>query len=121
MHISLTLNQTTSAYRKLLVIAFASLTLTACASHYGAAVIVSTPLGAEVIDKETKEVLGVTPLTMHWKNSSGTRETITLELNKAGYYPKISAFWLDMRQRNAKAARAEPLEVDVKMQKIGEQ
>lgn len=121
MHTSLPLSHTTSAFRKLLVIAFASLTLAGCASHYGAAVIVSTPPGAEVIDKETKEVIGVTPFTMHWKNGNGTRETITLELSKSGYYSKTSAFWLDMRQRNAKAARAEPLEVEVKMQKIGEQ
>lgn len=121
MQLSLTLSQMTSASRKLLVIAFASLTLVGCASHYGAAVIVSSPSGAEVINAETKEVLGLTPLTMHWKNGNGTRETITLELSKAGYYRKTSAFWLDMRQRNAKAARAEPLEVEVKMQKIGEQ
>lgn len=121
MHIPLTLSKLTSAFRKLHVIAFVALTLAGCASHYGAAVIVSTPPGAEVIDKETKEVIGITPLTMHWKNGTGTRETITLELSKAGYYSKTSAFWLDMRERNAKAALAEPLEVEVKMQKIGEQ
>ncbi len=121
MHIPLTLSKMTSDYKKLIVIVISSLTLAGCASHYGAAVIVSTPSGAEVIDKETNEVIGVTPLTMHWKNGNGTRETITLELSKAGYYSKTSAFWLDMRQRNAKAARAEPLEVEVKMQKIGEQ
>lgn len=110
-----------SSSRKLLLIAFVSLALAGCASHYGAATILSTPTGAEVIDKETKEVIGITPFTMHWKNGNGTRETITLELSKVGYYNKTSAFWLDMRQRNAKAARNEPLEVEIQMQKIGEQ
>ena len=98
-----------------------ALFLSACASHYGAATIVSSPPGAEVYDKETGAVIGKTPLTMHWKNGNGMRETITLELSKEGYYTQGSAFWLDMRERNAKAARAEPLKVDVKMQKIGEQ
>lgn len=121
MQIPQSLSQKTNAFRNLFIIAFTSLTLVGCASHYGAAVIASSPPGAEVIDIETKEVIGITPFTMHWKNGNGTRETITLQLSKAGYYPKTSAFWLDMRQRNAKAARAEPLEVDVIMQKIGEQ
>ena len=99
----------------------AVLFLGGCAAHYGAATIVSSPPGAEVYDKETGAIIGKTPLTMHWKNKNGMRETITLELSKAGYYTQGSAFWLDMRERNVKAARAEPLTVDVTMKKIGEQ
>jgi len=121
MQTPLTLLLKASAFRTSLFTSLALLALTGCASHYGAATIVSTPSGAEVIDKETEEVIGVTPFTMHWKNGNGTRETVTLELSKAGYYNKTSAFWLDMRERNAKAARKQPIEVEIEMQKIGEQ
>jgi len=48
---------------RLLAIIFICLGLSACASHYGAVTIVSTPSGAEVISDEDGTVLGTTPTT----------------------------------------------------------
>lgn len=94
--------------------------LSACSVHYGAATIVSSPPGAEVTNGEDGSIIGHTPLTMHWKNANGNRQTIILKLKKAGYYEKTSSFWLDMRKRNAKAAAANPQLVEIEMQKVGE-
>jgi len=96
------------------------ISLSACSAHYGAAKIVSSPSGAEVTNGEDGSVIGHTPLTMHWKNANGNRQTIILKLKKAGYYEKTSSFWLDMRQRNAKVAAANPQLVQIEMQKVGE-
>ena len=94
--------------------------LSACTTHYGAANIVSSPAGAEVVNGENNEVLGHTPLTVHWQNSSKKRQTIILKLEKSGYYPKTSSFWLEMRSLNAKAAKQNAQLVEIEMQKIGE-
>ena len=103
-----------------LALVVASASLSACSAHYGAAKIVSSPSGAEVTSGEDGSVIGHTPLTMHWKNSSGSRQTIILKLKKAGYYEKTSSFWLEMRSRNAKAATANSQLVEIEMQKVGE-
>jgi len=70
--------------------------VTACASYHGAAKITSSPAGAQVINVETGEVLGVTPLLLDWKERVGTRQQILIKLNKDGYYQKTEGFWLDM-------------------------
>jgi hypothetical protein len=92
--------------------------LSACASHYGAAKITSTPPGAQIISDGS--VAGTTPMTLRWKNENGNRQTVIVKLKKAGYYEKTSSFWLDMRARNAKSALANPLMIEIEMQKIGE-
>jgi hypothetical protein len=92
----------------------------ACASHYGAAKIVSSPSGAQVISAGDGSVIGTTPMTYRWKNGNGNRKTIIIKLKKAGYYEKTSSFWLDMRARNLKAALAAADSVEIEMQKIGE-
>ena len=97
-----------------------TINLSACAAHYGAAKIVSSPPGAQVINGEDGSVIGNTPVTMRWKKPNGSRQTIILKLKKAGYYEKTSSFWLDMRNRNAKAASANPQLVEIEMQKVGE-
>lgn len=113
-----------AVYFKKTVRAFALLiaivSLSACAAHYGAAKITSSPSGAQVINGEDGSIIGTTPVTMNWKNSNGSRQTIILKLNKPGYYEKTSSFWLEMRKRNAKAANSDPQLVDVTMQKVGE-
>jgi len=98
----------------------AMINLSACTAHYGAAKIVSSPSGAEVINGEDGSIIGNTPVTMRWKNANGNRQTIILKLKKSGYYEKTSSFWLDMRKRNAKAADANPQLVEIEMQKVGE-
>lgn len=92
----------------------------ACASHYGAAKIVSSPPGAQVISAGDGSVIGTTPMTYRWKNANGNRETIIVKLKKAGYYEKTSSFWLDMRATNLRTALAAPHLVEIEMQKIGE-
>ena len=94
--------------------------VTACASYHGAAKITSSPAGAQVINVETGEVLGVTPLLLDWKERVGTRQQILIKLNKDGYYQKTEGFWLDMNARNAKKAAEMPNLVEIPMRKIGE-
>jgi len=86
---------------RLLLVLATMINLSACAAHYGAAKIVSTPSGAQVINGEDGSIIGNTPVTMRWKNANGNRRTIILKLKKTGYYEKTSSFWLDMRKRNA--------------------
>ena len=96
------------------------LNMSACASHYGAAKIISSPSGAQVISADDGSVIGTTPMTFRWRNGNGNRETIIVKLKKAGYYEKTSSFWLDMRARNLKTALAAADSVEIEMQKIGE-
>ncbi|MBL4674322.1 MAG: hypothetical protein JKX81_18825 [Arenicella sp.] len=97
-----------------------ALSISACASYYGAAKIVSSPSGAQVISANDGSVIGTTPMTFRWKNTNGNRETIIVKLKKIGYYEKTSSFWLEMRARNLKTALAAPQLVEIEMQKIGE-
>jgi hypothetical protein len=95
------------------------ISLSACAAHYGAAEIVSSPSGAQVISADDGSVIGTTPMTLRWKNGNGNRQTIIVKLKKAGYYEKTSSFWLEMRARNVREALAAPQLVEIEMQKIG--
>jgi len=97
-----------------------SFVLSACSAHYGAAKIVSSPPGAEVINLDDGTVIGKTPVTMRWKNSSKERQHIPLRLKKDGYYEKVSSFWLSMRHSSESAAKENPQLVEVIMQKKGE-
>ena len=94
--------------------------LSGCAAHHGAAQITSTPIGAQVINVDTGEVLGVTPLLIQWKERRGTRQQILVKLNKEGYYEKTEGFWLDMNSKTAKKAAQTPNLVEIPMRKIGE-
>lgn len=103
------------------VIAFSALLMvSACVSYHGAAQITSSPVGAQVINVETGEVLGVTPLLLDWTERVGTRQQILIKLNKEGYYQKTEGFWLDMNSRNAKKAAQTPNLVEIPMRRIGE-
>ena len=97
-----------------------SLFLSACGAHYGAAKIVSTPSGAEVINLDDGTVIGNTPVTMRWKNSSSDRQHIPVRLKKPGYYEKVSSFWLSMRHSSEQEANENPQLVEITMQKKGE-
>ena len=104
----------------LMLLTATTFSVSGCAAHYGAAKIVSSPSGAEVTNGEDDSIIGYTPVTMHWKNTSDNRKTIILKLRKAGYYDKTTSFWLTMRERNANAANKEPQLVEIEMQKVGE-
>ena len=105
---------------KIILSAIICLALSACASHYGAARIVSDPPGAEVINLDDGTVIGITPLTYWWKDGSANRQHIPIRLKKAGYYEKVSSFWLSMRYSSQAAATQSPDLVEIAMQKKGE-
>jgi len=80
--------------RNLLIISFLCISLSACASHYGAAFITSNPPGAQVINTDDGTTLGVTPTTVWWKESSANRQYIAVRFRKDGFYEKVDSFWL---------------------------
>lgn len=94
-------------------IIFLCLFVSACSSHYGAVKIVSDPPGAEVVSDEDGTVIGVTPTTAWWKNSSSNRQHIILRFKKDGYYEKVSSFWLSMRHKNLEDAQQNTQLVEV--------
>jgi len=96
------------------------ITLSGCAAHHGAAKITSSPTGAQVINAETGEVLGVTPLILNWTETRGTRQQILVKLHKEGYYQKTEGFWLDMNSKSLQEANNRPNLVEISMRKIGE-
>ena len=96
------------------------LAISGCAAHHGAAKITSSPSGAQVINAETGEVLGITPLLVNWTETRGTRQQILVKLNKKGYYQKTEGFWLDMNSKSLKEANNRPNLVEISMRKIGE-
>jgi len=94
--------------------------ITGCASYHGAAKITSNPPGAQVINVDTGEVLGTTPLLLDWKERVGTRQQILIKLVKEGYYQKTEGFWVNMDSKSAKKAEKMPNLVEIPMRKIGE-
>lgn len=91
--------------------------LSACASHYGAATIISEPPGADVINTENGSTIGKTPLTAHWKDSSSNRQYVALRIKKQGYESNLSHFWLSMRHVSKSSATEEPQMINVKLVK----
>lgn len=79
-------------------------TTSACSTFYGAADINSVPEGSEVINDQDGTLLGVTPLTVWWKDSSSRRKQIILQIKKDGFYTKTAVFWLSMRHKSKEAA-----------------
>ena len=98
-----------------LIIGIALAAMSGCAS-YGAAQIVSTPSGAEVINLDDGTLLGVTPATVWWKDSSSNRKNITVRFKKPGYRDKVTQFWLSMRHRSQEKALASPQLVEVNIE-----
>ena len=80
---------------------------TACSTYYGAANISSVPEGSEVINDQDGSLLGVTPLTVWWKDSSSRRKQMILQIRKEGFYTKTAVFWLSMRHKSKEAALEE--------------
>lgn len=105
--------------RNLILTLSLSLLLSACASHYGAARIVSTPAGAEVISGKDGSSLGVTPTKVVWKEGSDNNQHLILRLRKDGYYEKVTSFWLHMRHSTSAKAEESPDIVEVVLLKKG--
>ncbi|MGH1427988.1 MAG: hypothetical protein ACRBEE_08610 [Arenicella sp.] len=83
--------------------AITSLT-TACSTYYGSANITSVPEGSEVINDKDGSLLGVTPLTVWWKDSSSRKKQMILQIRKDGFYTKTAVFWLSMRHKTKEQA-----------------
>lgn len=94
-----------------------SLLFSACSSHYGSATIISNPPGAEVISDEDGRVIGTTPTTAWWKDSSSRRKNIILRFKKDGYYEKVTPFWLSMRHTNLEQAKQGTQVLEVVLQR----
>lgn len=105
---------------KLTFLTSLALSMSGCTTYYGAAVITSDPPGAQVINDEDGKVLGITPLTMSWKDGNANRQHIILDFSKDGYYKKISSFWLSMRYRTQSAAIDAPQSWEVTLEKKAE-
>lgn len=97
-----------------------ALNLGACSAHYGAARITSNPPGAEVIDADDQTIIGVTPVTMWWKEPRDERKQVVLRFRKDKFYPKTMAFWLNMTYSSQKSAIKEAQLVEVKLLKKGQ-
>jgi hypothetical protein len=93
-------------------------TLSACAG-YGAARIVSIPQGAEVVNLDDDTIVGVTPVSVWWKESSSKPKFVNIRLRKAGYRTKVTAFWVNLRHSSREDALADPQQVKVKLDKTG--
>lgn len=100
-----------------LIVIFFCITLSACASHYGAATIVSSPAGAEIISDEDGSLLGVTPATVWWKEDSRHRKYKVVRLRKQGYREKVASFWLSMSHSSLKKAQTSPTSVEEVLKK----
>lgn len=79
----------------------------------------SIPQGATVIDPTNDAILGVTPLTLTWKNKSDDRKHIPIRLEKDGFNGKTTSFWLKMSHANEKRAFEQPKKVEITLKKKG--
>lgn len=84
-------------------------------TSYGAAQLVSTPKGAEVINLGDDSLLGTTPVEVVWQGDQGEAECVTVEFRKAGYKEKITSFWINKRHETREAAsrQAQPIIVEL--------
>lgn len=102
--------------RLALLIPLLLLTVSGCSS-YGAASLLSEPMGAEVVNLEDDSLLGTTPVMVHWKNDREESKLITVRFHKTGYDDKVTAFWVNMRHSTRAKAEKEPQAVKVELKK----
>lgn len=95
---------------------FLGILLLAGCAHHGAAHITSAPSGAEVVNLDDGTVLGVTPVTVWWKESSSNRKYMSVRFKMDGYRDKVSSFWLSMRHGSRESAMKDPQLVEVSLQ-----
>ena len=106
--------------RNFLFTIFLCISVSACASHYGAATIKSNPPGAEVVSTDDGSILGVTPMTYWWEEPNGNTQYEVLRIKKDGYYEKSAPFKLSMRHKSQGDAEENPTIVEVNLQQIGQ-
>jgi hypothetical protein len=82
--------------------------VTGCTSHYGAAIIQSTPPGADVIDLSNDAHIGITPVKAWWESNDDANKFVNIRLQKDGYQDKTLSFWLFFRHKSRDDALAQP-------------
>lgn len=92
--------------------------VSACVRH-GAALIVSEPEGAEVVDLSDDIVLGVTPVKVWWKDREH-RLFVNVRLQKEGYLDKTTSFWVNLDHATRDEALDSAAPVKVILDKQGE-
>jgi hypothetical protein len=103
----------------LLGITLVSMVAAGCANH-GAALIRTQPEGAEVVNLEDDTVLGVSPVTVWWREGSERRKFVNVRVQKDGFRDKTSSFWVTLRHSNKDDALSEPQFVEIMMDRINE-
>ena len=88
-----------------------------CATHHGAANIVSIPQGAEVINVDDDTVLGVTPVKIWWREINEEKRRINVRLHKEGFRDKVTSFFVTFRHGSKDAALGEPQYVRIVLDK----
>ena len=86
-------------------------------TSFGAAQLVSAPLGAEVINLEDDTNLGTTPVRVWWQARSGDPRYISVRFQKEGFQDKVTAFWVNMRHGSKDSALSNAVQVKVELDK----
>ena len=79
-----------------------------CTTHYGAAVIKSSPPGAEVVDLSNDALIGITPVKAWWKLEKEERLFVNIRFQKDGFRDKTMSFWLMPRHNSRENALVQP-------------
>ena len=107
-----------SFYRltKLAAIFLCAAILSACTTHYGAAILKSNPADAEVYDMEDGSFIGFTTVKHLWRSRDTKRKFMNVRLQKEGYEVTNHTFWLDLKHTNKTSALndAQLVEFDLK-------
>lgn len=103
-----------------LTLATACALLAACAEApnepYGAARIVSEPVGANVVNLKDSVTLGTTPLDHVWQTEDGKAEYIQLVLSMPGHADTVTSFWINPRHGSSEEAAENPQAITVHLQ-----
>ena len=87
------------------------------ARYCGAALLHSSPEGAEVLDlNDDSASLGLTPLVVFWESQNGEPKYVSVQLKKAGFRDAVSSFWLNTSHESRDAAQEEAQAVTVELE-----
>lgn len=97
---------------------FGLILTTGCASQkFGAANIMSDPVGAEIINLKDDTNLGRTPAKVVWRGEASSSEMVTLQLRKKGYKAAIATVWINKRHNSEEEAKEFATDVFTELQK----
>lgn len=82
---------------------------------FGAAEIVSTPPGADVVNMLDNSMLGTTPFKYVKETEDGEAHYITVKVAKPGYEEKTVSFFLSPKYEDEETAMENPQSVEVNL------